>query len=313
MDNLVCSICFEAFDNEINLPLVLCCGHTFCKPCLEKYTNKLFLCPIDRKQEWREVSSLPRNFIVLDYLEAPKQINKCEIHKKKIKWRCNTDETDLCSDCILDHNSHEMVKLSFPKKIKKTEVQLPMLNNNGQNIAQSRILPTGSISDLKSIIFPKDVPLQNSVLLYSLSRNIVSNNEFHRLCDNKGPTLTIVHLMDGHIFGGFTRVPWGKNTNVRGNNIRDDKSYLFSVSNQEDSCKLPVKAEYRALAVYHHVNFGPTFGVGYDLCINFDNLVKSYSQLEAFLPKYVYNTQSFLAGRLRNWEFKEVEIYQINI
>ena len=313
MDNLICSICFENFDNMIRLPLVLSCGHTFCKVCLEQYDCKVFLCPIDRKQEWRDAQSLPRNYIVLDFLTAPKLSNKCENHKKKIKWRCKEDNTDLCSECILSHMSHDIIKLELPEAIIEQIVQAPKQIRTQQSMVHSKILPPGSINDLKSVIFPKDAIITDTTLLYSLSGNSISNSEFHRLCDGKGPTIILVHLMDGHIFGGFTRVPWGKHINARGNNIRDDKAYLFSVSNREDSCKLNVNTEYRALAVYHHSEWGPTFGVGYDLTINFDNLERSYSMLEAFLPKRVYNTQSFLAGRLKNWQFKEVEIYSIKV
>ena len=31
---------------------------------------------------------------------------------------------------------------------------------------------------------------------------------FHTLCDNKGPTLTVVESEFGKRFGGYTSVPW---------------------------------------------------------------------------------------------------------
>ena len=33
---------------------------------------------------------------------------------------------------------------------------------------------------------------------------------FHKLCDNQGPTLTIIESTTERIFGGFTNVPWTK-------------------------------------------------------------------------------------------------------
>ena len=32
--------------------------------------------------------------------------------------------------------------------------------------------------------------------------------KFHSLCDNKGPTLTLIKTVAGHTFGGFTTTSW---------------------------------------------------------------------------------------------------------
>ncbi|KAJ1476311.1 hypothetical protein T484DRAFT_3111495 [Baffinella frigidus] len=45
--------------------------------------------------------------------------------------------------------------------------------------------------------------LDNHVL-YAASRDGFSNEMFHKLCDGKAPTLTIVLLDDGRCFGGHT-------------------------------------------------------------------------------------------------------------
>ena len=42
-------------------------------------------------------------------------------------------------------------------------------------------------------------------LLYLSSRDGVSNAEFHRRCDNKGPTTVIARLRTGYVFGGYTQ------------------------------------------------------------------------------------------------------------
>jgi RING-type zinc-finger len=36
-----CQICTFMFDSESHLPLILLCGHTFCKECLKNSTSKL--------------------------------------------------------------------------------------------------------------------------------------------------------------------------------------------------------------------------------------------------------------------------------
>ena len=53
-----------------------------------------------------------------------------------------------------------------------------------------------------------DKPSIQFELLYRLSRNGNEYKTFHDLCDNKGNTLLIVKLSDGHILGGFTTQNW---------------------------------------------------------------------------------------------------------
>ncbi|KAJ1480508.1 hypothetical protein T484DRAFT_1956397 [Baffinella frigidus] len=47
-------------------------------------------------------------------------------------------------------------------------------------------------------------------LLYLASCDGFESRKFHKLCDRKGPTLTLVRTDTGHIFGGYTCVPWSK-------------------------------------------------------------------------------------------------------
>jgi hypothetical protein len=54
--------------------------------------------------------------------------------------------------------------------------------------------------------------LDPSKALYVASRDGWSTRKFHDLCDGKGPTITLVRTETGHIFGGYTSVPWSKGT-----------------------------------------------------------------------------------------------------
>ena len=45
-------------------------------------------------------------------------------------------------------------------------------------------------------------------LLYRGSKDGWDKKDFHRLCDNKGPTVTIVKSSVGRISGGFTSLSW---------------------------------------------------------------------------------------------------------
>ena len=45
-------------------------------------------------------------------------------------------------------------------------------------------------------------------LIYKMSENGSSPKIFHKLCDNKGPTLTIIKTKGNKIFGGFNSLRW---------------------------------------------------------------------------------------------------------
>ena len=45
-------------------------------------------------------------------------------------------------------------------------------------------------------------------LIFRMNENGTKANDFHKYCDNKGPTLTLVKTADNKIFGGFTPLNW---------------------------------------------------------------------------------------------------------
>ncbi len=61
--------------------------------------------------------------------------------------------------------------------------------------------------------------------------------KFHSLCDNKGPTLTLIKTVAGHTFGGFTTISWDTSNAYK----NDTQSFLFSVDKQT---KYPIMNNY---------------------------------------------------------------------
>ena len=45
-------------------------------------------------------------------------------------------------------------------------------------------------------------------LLFRMTRDGFMEMDFHKLCDNKGPTVTILKTSTGKRFGGYTSVSW---------------------------------------------------------------------------------------------------------
>ena len=60
---------------------------------------------------------------------------------------------------------------------------------------------------------------KNIKLLYKASRDGDAYQDFYRLCENKGPTITIALTTKGYKIGGFTSIPW-KNPNLGKNNCK---------------------------------------------------------------------------------------------
>ena len=61
-------------------------------------------------------------------------------------------------------------------------------------------------------------------LLYRKSRDGDTFDIFHQLCDNKGPTITLIRSSEGFIFGGYTPLSWYNHSNWKD----DEQSFLFS-------------------------------------------------------------------------------------
>ncbi|XP_060598691.1 uncharacterized protein LOC132752388 isoform X2 [Ruditapes philippinarum] len=106
------------------------------------------------------------------------------------------------------------------------------------------------------------------ILLYKAKQE-ANVDEFHRKCDAKGPTVTILYGAYNTTFGGYTSKDWSSPTKER--TIQDDKAFLFTKSDSADAkCViLPIKDDKKNVAITCYAKYGPTFGggtlTGYDL------------------------------------------------
>lgn len=119
-----CNICYSSYDSSVKIPVSLSCGHVFCKVCMEKYPN----CPVD-KVPHAAISTLPCCYAILCNLPKPLPVIACcpKHMNKKIKYKCSTHETYLCSECIINHSggSHELTL--FTINLKQIEEDLKEL------------------------------------------------------------------------------------------------------------------------------------------------------------------------------------------
>ena len=136
---------------------------------------------------------------------------------------------------------------------------------------------------------------------------------FHKRCDSKVPTLTVVNVLKNNrslIFGGFATVEWAIREKDFYGISAAPGSFLFSLRNNDDlpPFNLPLIDPVSLNAVFRHNNSGPRFGVGPDITIadgtlfvnttsNVVNLGYSYQAPPGY-TNGESNTQSLLAGSL---------------
>ena len=67
-------------------------------------------------------------------------------------------------------------------------------------------------------------------LLYSGSTHGWERSEFHELCDEKGPTITVMKSKAARVFGGFTMQSWDSETV---DFKADEKAFIYSIDRQQ--------------------------------------------------------------------------------
>jgi hypothetical protein len=97
--------------------------------------------------------------------------------------------------------------------------------------------------------------------LYRASENEFSAAAFHQLCDDKGPTITLVKASNGRIAGGYSCVSW-KSGDTHGLNPR---GFLYSIDADDHSLQL-FKGVAGKCKIYQTHKYGPCFWVGLTIC-----------------------------------------------
>ena len=95
-------------------------------------------------------------------------------------------------------------------------------------------------------------------LLFCSSRDGTTAAAFHRHCDRKGPTLTLIKDTDGNVFGGYAGVEWGGGANWTC--LNDPAAFLFTVLNPHADPPALFPSKTNKGSIYRHSSYGPVFG-----------------------------------------------------
>ena len=121
--------------------------------------------------------------------------------------------------------------------------------NQKINLEPKDIVDIESFKKLNNWINPsKNIKFE---LIYKASINGDDAKNFHKNCDGKSPTVTIIKSKNGHIFGGFLSVPFFSDDE----SFLDETAFLFSLTNNK---KFNIRN--KEPAVKNSSLFGPNFG-----------------------------------------------------
>ena len=96
-------------------------------------------------------------------------------------------------------------------------------------------------------------------LLYRGSRDGMAAADFHRLCDDKDNTISVIEDSNGIVFGGFADKAWSTGPSC----VKSEKSFLFSLKSSLGNgvIKFPVNAS-DPHSFYHQPTYIYTFILG---------------------------------------------------
>jgi len=120
-----------------------------------------------------------------------------------------------------------------------------------RDIGKISFLPA-EMAHLKELLKP--VSKKMGEVLYIATRDGQTGADFHRKCDNQGPTVVIVESTTGAVFGGYTDATWSNSNKY----VTSTKSFLFRL--RPSFRRYPLKAGQERYAIYDKKNYGPVFG-----------------------------------------------------
>jgi len=149
-------------------------------------------------------------------------------------------------------------------------------------------------------------------LLYRGSRDGSTSKEFHDRCDNKGPTICLYKNDKDYIFGGYASISW----TCKGGYYSARESFIFTLTNIHGTEPTKFPNTNKDKSVYHHSDYGPSFGDYNDIDIRSDYKKSvSYIRFPKDYKDTLNNGKSIFTGNLDNNKneiyIKEIEVFKL--
>ncbi|XP_013874349.1 tripartite motif-containing protein 35 [Austrofundulus limnaeus] len=133
-EDCTCPVCCDLFTD----PVVLLCGHSFCKNCLQEWwrQSRLRTCPVCK--ETFAMPQPPRNIALNNLSESLRQartatgrpVQLCPLHSEELKLFCEDDKQPVCLVCrdAKTHKKHNCVPINEAAEEYRAQLQINLLN-----------------------------------------------------------------------------------------------------------------------------------------------------------------------------------------
>lgn len=124
-----CPVCRLTFNLDERCPITTPCKHIICRSCLIKsssnQTQSNLKCPIDSTNISVDINNLSISHSICDLIDEKstktKSLNQkiflCKFHpNKQVKFKCCSDDQNLCEDCLISHKKHKIEEISLSSK-----------------------------------------------------------------------------------------------------------------------------------------------------------------------------------------------------
>ena len=149
-------------------------------------------------------------------------------------------------------------------------------------------------------------------LLYRGTRDGMESNSFHEICNNQGPTITLIKNDKGHIFGGYASISWTSESA----NKNAPKSFSLTLTNIHNTQPTKFPSKNNGKEVYHEPSYGPIFGEsGYDFYIQskFTEISHGYSIFPKSFQDSLGKGKSIFTSDINSDHFsiQEIEVFKV--
>ena len=214
----------------------------------------------------KEIEKLPKKVRIS--LEQGKKINELNENKNKLSFiihsyisiENNIKEINIINENMKKCTNSNYLEINFYPYEEGMNNFIEKINTFGQlNYSGfcklSTIIKDDFDKENSIIKWIKEKVNKNEIkfeLIFKMKENGNDSDDFHKFCDNKGPTLILIKTTKNRIFGGFTPLEWNKN-----------KSYLTDESGKTFIFSLDLMKKYDMIDKGNKAilnNEGPWFG-----------------------------------------------------
>ena len=257
-----------------------------------------FVLKKEEKMEKEKISELTQIII-----EMKNEINKLKNENKDLENKYNKKFEEIAKQHKNEIDELKNMILNQTKEINLLKEKIEPIQI--KDLKSSKIFEGKEEYAFINSLFSKK-PFFN--LIYSATRDGSYPENFHRKCDNKGPTITLIKTNDNRKFGGYI----SKNRQYGNENEvseKDKNAFIFTINKRK---KYNIKNENTDAFSYSSIR-GPNFTINLGFYINEDS-GNMFSPRNSYERKNNINYNSFsdyeFAGK-NYFQAVEIEVFQV--